>query len=127
MTRYLTSICLLMLACLTMKGQVGDLPRSTPEAEGVNPVLINNLYHVLGTDPDIDLHHVMILRHGKVISELHASPYKATDKHILHSASKTVTGLAVGLAVQDGLLTIDDKVFRKVSEQNRSPFRRHIL
>ena len=110
MTRYLTSICLLMLACLTMKGQVGDLPRSTPEAEGVNPVLINNLYHVLGSDPDIDLHHVMILRHGKVISELHASPYKATDKHILHSASKTVTGLAVGLAVQDGLLTIDDKV-----------------
>ena len=110
MKRCLTSICLLLLACLAMMGQVGDLPRSTPEAEGVDPVIINNLYLALDSNPDIDVHHLMVLRHGKVIGEVHASPYRATDVHMLYSASKTVTGLAVGLAVDDKLLSIDDKV-----------------
>ena len=110
MKRYCILFFLLLAASVTSVAQVGDLPRSTPEAEGVNPVCISNLYHVLDSNPDVDVHHLMILRHGKVIGEIHASPYKATDKHMLYSASKTVTGLAVGLAVQDGLLSIDDKV-----------------
>lgn len=117
MKRCLTSICLLLLACLAMMGQVGDLPRSTPEAEGVDPVIINNLYLALDSNPDIDVHHLMVLRHGKVIGEVHASPYRATDVHMLYSASKTVTGLAVGLAVDDKLLSIDDKVSKYLRDK----------
>ena len=110
-------VCSLLCACLRALAQVGDLPRSTPEDQGVNPVLISNLCHVLDTNPDIDIHHMMILRHGKVISEMHAAPYRATDKHLLNSASKTVTGLAVGLAVQDKLLSIDDKVSKHLRDK----------
>lgn len=117
MKRRLTIVCLLLSACLTVMGQVGDLPRSTPEAEGVNPVLISNLCHVLDSNPEVEVHHLMILRHGKVISEIHATPYRATDKHLLNSASKTVTGMAVGLAIQDKLLSIDDKVSKYLRDK----------
>ena len=117
MKRFWISLCLLLTACLTVGAQVGDLPRSTPEQEGVNPILINQLYHVLDTCPDVDVHHMMILRHGKVIAEVHAAPYQATDKHLMYSASKTVTALAVGLAVDDGLLSIDDKVSKYLRDK----------
>ena len=106
-----------MGACLTALGQVGDLPRSTPEDEGVSRGLLNSFYRALTTLPDVDVHHIMVLRHGKVISEHHASPYRAEDLHTLYSASKTVTALAVGLAVDDGLLTVDDKVSRYLRDK----------
>ncbi len=117
MRNRLLTIILLLGSYLAAVAQVGDLPRSTPEAEGVNPRLISNLYHLLDSHPTIDVHHAMILRHGKVISEVHASPYRPTDKHILNSASKTVTGLAVGLAVQDKLLSIDDDVSKHLRDK----------
>ena len=118
MRRYrIFAIGLLLISCLTVVAQVGDLPRSTPEQEGVNPALISRLYQILDTCPDVDVHHMLILRHGKVISEVHASPYRATDKHLLYSASKTVTAMAVGLAVDDGLLSIDDKVSKYLRDK----------
>ena len=110
MTRCYIAVILFLAFALTTSAQVGELPRSTPEAEGVESGLINYFYQQLKKLPDVDIHHIMILRHGKVISEQHAEPYQAEQLHTLYSASKTVTALAVGLAVDDGLLTVDDKV-----------------
>lgn len=109
MLRYLL-IAILLSGTLAVSGQTGDLPRSTPMEQDVDTVLLNDFIQSLTTLPNVDVHHLMILRHGKVIVERHYAPYRATDLHTLYSASKTVTGLAVGLAVEDGLLTIDDKV-----------------
>ena len=117
MMRCLTAILLLWTVCLSGVAQVGDLPRSTPEAEGVDPALLNQFYGKISTLPHVDIHHLMVLRHGKVIGELHAAPYRATDIHTLYSASKTVTSLAVGLAVDDGLLTVDDKVSKHLRDK----------
>ena len=108
------------LACcfgFTAMAQVGELPRSTPEEQGVSSELVKSFINSLTGLPDVDVHHLMILRHGKVISEHHATPYRATDLHTLYSASKTVTGLAVGLAVDDGLLTVDDKVSKYLRDK----------
>ena len=109
--------CLLCCSCLTAVAQVGELPCSTPEAEGVDTAIINYFYGEITTLPDVDVHHLMVLRHGKVIAEWHAAPYRAEDLHTLYSASKTVTGLAVGLAVDDGLLSIDDKVSKYLRDK----------
>ena len=102
---------------LTAAAQVGELPRSTPEAEEVDPELLNNFYHTITTLPDVDIHHLMVLRHGKVIGELHAAPYQAEHLHTLYSASKTVTALAVGLAIDDGLLTVEDTVSKHLRDK----------
>jgi len=117
MSRFLLSISLSLLLSLTALAQVGDLPRSEPEQEGVDANMLNYLYHRLNALPDVDIHHLMVLRHDKVIGELHAAPYQAQHLHTLYSASKTVTALAVGLAIDDGLLTVNDKVSKHLRDK----------
>ena len=52
----------------------------------------------------------MILRHGKVISEGWWQPYRSDFKHTMYSTSKSFTATAIGFAVTEKLLTVDDKV-----------------
>ncbi len=117
MRRYLLLIALVLASMISSRAQVGELPRSTPEAEGVDSTLLNHFYHKITTLPNVDIHHMMVLRHGKVIGEMHAFPYQAEHLHTLYSASKTVTALAVGLAVDDGLLSVDDKVSKYLRDK----------
>ena len=65
---------MLLIGTLTLTAQVGDLPRSTPEQEGVDSNMLNYLYKRLNALPEVDIHHLMVLRHDKVIGELHAAP-----------------------------------------------------
>lgn len=116
MMRHLLVILLLGLS-LFVNAQVGDLPRSTPEEQGVDSRMLKHLYKKLNDLPNVDIHHLMVLRHDKVIGEMHASPYRATDLHTLYSASKTVTAMAIGLAVDDGLLSIDDKMSKHLRDK----------
>ena len=101
---------LLALLPLLVAAQVGDLPRSTPAAEGISTQAVIDMMDSLMALPDCDIHHVMVVRHGKVIAELHPTPFRAEDAHTLYSASKTFTSLAVGCAIDDNLLRLDDRV-----------------
>lgn len=57
-----------------------------------------------------DLHSLMIVQHGKVLAEHWMSQGKENEPHILNSVSKTFTSTAVGLAIAEGKLSLDDKV-----------------
>ena len=57
-----------------------------------------------------ELHGLMILKDGKVVYEEYAPSHTPDQLHIMWSVSKTFTATAVGFAVQDGLLSLDDKV-----------------
>ena len=117
MTRRIITILLFMVLSLAAVAQVEDLPRSTPEEQGVDSRMLKHLYKKLNDLPNVDIHHLMVLRHDKVIGEMHATPYRATDLHTLYSASKTVTAMAIGLAVDDGLLSIDDKMSKHLRDK----------
>ena len=56
------------------------------------------------------LHSLMIVRHGRVVAEGWWAPYAATEPHQMYSLSKSFTSTAVGLAVAEGRLTVDDPV-----------------
>lgn len=87
----------------------GALPRSTPEAQGVASASI--LDFVETADREIDaLHSLMLLRHGHVIAEGWWAPYDAQSPHELYSLSKSFTSTAVGLAIAEGHLSLDDSV-----------------
>jgi CubicO group peptidase (beta-lactamase class C family) len=97
-------------ACSFVSGQgTGQLPRSTPEQEGVSSAGIIDFLNAADTS-GVELHSFMFLRHGKVIAEGWWEPYGPSYKHILYSASKTFTATAVGLAVSENKLKITDKV-----------------
>ena len=103
-------LILLALWPVLLAAQVGDLPRSAPAAEGISTQAVINMMDSLMALPECDIHHVMVVRHGKVVAELHPAPFRAEDSHTLYSASKTFTSLAVGCAIDENLLRLDDRV-----------------
>ncbi|MBR4739649.1 MAG: serine hydrolase [Bacteroidales bacterium] len=54
-----------------------------------------------------DLHSVMVLQHGQILAEKQIAPDTA---HIMNSVSKTFTATAVGFAITEGLLHLEDKI-----------------
>jgi CubicO group peptidase (beta-lactamase class C family) len=87
------------------------LPRSSPEAQGVASESIRNFVEAANAKVDT-MHSFMLLRHGHVIAEGWWKPETADKPHILHSLSKSFTSTAVGLAVSEGKLSIDDPVLK---------------
>jgi CubicO group peptidase (beta-lactamase class C family) len=86
-------------------------PRSSPEAQGISSAAI--LAFVEEAEQKIDaLHSLMIVRHGQVVAEGWWAPYAASEPHMLFSLSKSFTSTAVGLAVAEGKLSVDDPVLR---------------
>jgi CubicO group peptidase (beta-lactamase class C family) len=88
----------------------GDSGRGTPEAEGVSSGAI--LSFLDAADRIDAMNSVMILRHGRVIAEGWWAPYDAGSNHELYSLSKSFTSTAVGLAIAEGKLTLDDEVLK---------------
>jgi CubicO group peptidase (beta-lactamase class C family) len=86
-----------------------SLPRSTPEEQGVSQAALRIYVDALDRS-DHELHSLMVLRHGQVITEGWWAPFRATDPHLLFSLSKSFTSTAVGLAVEAGLLSVEDRV-----------------
>ncbi len=52
----------------------------------------------------------MLVRHGHVVAEGWWTPYDAKSKHELYSLSKSFYTTAVGLAVAEGKLSVEDRV-----------------
>lgn len=92
------------------------LRRATPESQGVSShallKFVTDLNHKIH-----ETHSLMLLRHGVVIAEGWWRPYSAERKHMLFSLTKSFTSTAFGLAVDEGLLTIEDKLLSFFPEQ----------
>jgi len=77
----------------------------------------------------------MVVHHGHVVAEGWWAPYSADRPHLLYSLTKSVTSIAVGLAIADGLLSLDDQVVHvlpdhvpaDISEQARRIAVHHLL
>lgn len=102
------SLCLLF--SLTVHAQINELPRSTPEAEGVPSQALINLFDSLISLPKTEIHSIMVLRHGKVIAETYPAPFAPEYKHTMYSCSKTFVSAAVGLAMDENRLRLTDRV-----------------
>ncbi len=101
-----------LLAATTLSAQpTRSLPRSTPEREGVSSAGIEAFVRAADTLIDA-MHSVMIVRHGRVVAEGWWTPYDAATPHSLFSLSKGFTSTAVGLAVAEGKLSLDDPVLK---------------
>ena len=88
------------------------LKRSSPEAEGVPSAAIRDFVRAVEqhAHPLDAVQGFMLLRHGNVAAEGWWTPYGPRSPHSLYSLSKSFTSTGVGLAVAEGLLTVDDPV-----------------
>ena len=103
--RFLSPILALGIAIVSTSA--ADLPRSSPESQGIpSPAVLS---FVEAADKSIDsLHSVMIVRHGHVVAEGWWAPYDSKTRHQLYSLSKSFTSTAVGLAIAEGKLSDDE-------------------
>ncbi len=109
MLRTLSLYLLVGLCAQSCFAQSPSLPRSTPESQGIASQAI--LQFIDKADREADsLHSFMLVRHGHVVAEGWWTPYDAKSKHELYSLSKSFTSTAVGLAVAEGKLSVEDRV-----------------
>ena len=117
-----------------MSFQRALLPRSTPAAAGVSSRAIAALLDRLEAH-SVECHSIMVVRHGHVVAEGWWAPYSAGRPHLLYSLTKSFTSVAVGFAIADGLLSLDDQVVdvlpdhvpADISEQGRRVTVHHLL
>lgn len=85
------------------------LPRCTPAASRISSRAITALLDRLESRP-VECHSLMIVHRGQVLAEGWWAPYAPERPHLLYSLTKSFTSTAVGLAIDDGLLALDDPV-----------------
>lgn len=96
--------------------QVRELPRSTPEKEGIRSSDLIATFDSLMMLPKTDIHSVLVMRHGKVIAEMYPAPFSEESAHTLYSCSKTFVGAAVGIAIGENRLRLDDRIVTLLPE-----------
>lgn len=85
--------------------------RATPESQGISSDLFAALLRELDASKDTDMHHFMALRHGKVICECNFAPYPKGMWHITHSMCKSITGMAIGMLIEEGKLKLNENIY----------------
>ena len=104
-----------------------DLPRSTPASQGVDPAAILGFLDAVDADPAVELHGLMVLRHGQVVAEGWWAPHTADRTRLLYSISKSFTSTALAFAVDEGLVGLDDTVldhFPEYADEDLSAYTR---
>lgn len=107
--------------CIPTTDQPWTFPRVTPEESGISSGRLEEYFRELAALKETDIHGTMVLRGGAVIGECSFAPYRNEIWHIGHSLCKSITGMAVGLLIQEGKLNLEDRV-GKIFERKRSLF-----
>lgn len=85
--------------------------RATPESQGISSDLFAALLRELDASKDTEMHHFMALRHGKVICECNFAPYPKGMWHITHSMCKSITGMTIGMLIEEEKLKLDENIY----------------
>src|SRR4051812_20971128 len=105
------------------------LPTASPSSQGVDARGIEKFLDALEDDPRIEPHSMMLLRHGSVIASGWWAPFTPDRLHLLYSLSKTFTASALGFAVDEGLIGLDDvavEAFPEFADEITTPRARAI-
>jgi CubicO group peptidase (beta-lactamase class C family) len=78
---------------------------------GIDPAAIESLYQEMAREPHHDLKAIVIVRSGRLASEHYFNGDSADTLHDVRSATKSITSLLMGLAIQKGLVhSINDSI-----------------
>lgn len=84
--------------------------RTTPERRGISSKRIYDMLSAIEENEAANVHNIIILKDGEVISECSHPGYDVNIRHLSHSMSKTLTGMAIGLLVCDRALSLNTRL-----------------
>ena len=76
---------------------------STPEQQGMDSPSLASMFDSI-QEQHANIHSLLIVRHGYLVTEAYFYPFRPDLKHNLHSCNKSITSALVGIAIQEGLL-----------------------
>jgi CubicO group peptidase (beta-lactamase class C family) len=86
-------------------------PEGSPEDHGIDAAALQALYSDMSQEPHHDLKGIVILRDGYLVSEHYFNGDSADTLHDIRSATKSITSLLMGIAIQKGLVhSVDDSI-----------------
>jgi CubicO group peptidase (beta-lactamase class C family) len=88
----------------------------SPESKGISSRHIQDYIEFLEKN-NASTHSVIIMRGGEVVFEKYWAPFHKDFLHRQYSASKSFVAIAVGFAIQDGLLDLDDPMIKHFPEE----------
>ncbi|MDF1576127.1 MAG: serine hydrolase [Bacteroidales bacterium] len=94
-----------------------ETANATPEEAGISSRSILQFVEALETAQPDAIHSFMLRRHGQVVASGWWGPYNPESPHLLWSLSKSFTSTAIGMAQDEGLLSIDDLVISFFPEE----------
>lgn len=114
MVRIVLLICLCLSVLISpAAAQEGTTPwptdgwqTSSPEAQGMNSDILVTMVDTIA-DRQLPIHSVVVVRNGVVVLEAYQYPYSADDLHTVYSVTKSVTSVLTGIAVDQGLIRLD--------------------
>jgi CubicO group peptidase (beta-lactamase class C family) len=95
------------------KNPVGEAKwsREKHTRPGIDPAAIESLYQEMDREPHHDLKAIVIVRSGRLASERYFNGDSADTLHDIRSATKSVTSLLMGIAIQKGLIhSVNDSI-----------------
>ncbi|MBD5149434.1 MAG: serine hydrolase [Oscillibacter sp.] len=101
-------------------------PRATPESQGVSSRHIQSFLEELGRGRELYSQSVMILRNGRVICEAAYGSQDLRAAKYTFSACKSVVSLAIGLLIDDGMLSVEDEIASIFDEAGTASLRRKL-
>jgi len=103
----LLTVCCEINSCNTSNKEI--LSPASPESEGVPAEAIISFMDEL-KQHNLNMHSFMLIRNGKMLSECYWPLFSADKKHRMYSVSKSFTSAAIGLMIDEGRISLDDKV-----------------
>lgn len=101
--------------------EVQRLKRAAPESQGISSAYLQRFLEELMEAKEIHLHGIMVVRNGCVLAETAVYPHRQALWHATYSLCKSITGIAVGMLIDEGRLSLDDKVVELLT-QKVNPF-----
>lgn len=102
------------------------LPRQTPEQQGIPSRHIAEFLQALEQDPTLNMHSILVVRSGKLLCEAAFGNQLTELPRMTFSACKSITALAIGLLMDDGLLSPSDKL-TDLFDQDCGPVSRRLM
>ncbi len=97
-------------ATYSLANAMNLLPASSPAAQGVLAERVAEFLDGLESAPEVEPHSLVVLRHGYAVAAGWWWPYTADRPHLVYSLGKIFTATATGLAIEEGLVGLDDPV-----------------
>lgn len=101
------------------------LPPTSPGSAGLSASAIEDLLRAMES-AGLELHSFMLARRGQVVAQAWWNPYGPERVHMMHSVTKALTSTGVGVAVHEGLFSLDDRVISFFPERASADLSGHL-